>query len=517
VSALGSFFARAMAALGGPQVATVIVVGGIAVGAIGGGAMASGVLGGGKSGAAGGQLAVYPCPNQGPALARVDSGQQLLVTGRLADGSWLRIHLPTPGRTEGWVQSTPLTVNGSIDTLPVVTCAPVTAVASPDVVPQESLTAIVNATPTPEPPPSASAVPPSSGPTPTPSAHPSVAGLVASTRTVSYDQGSYCPTAVKTVTFSVRASGASGIASVTLFWRAPGASAFAQAAMSRTGGTATSGTWQASLDTTANGLTKAGALAFYAIAKDATGVTSRIPPSGAGSVTVAVCANTGPSIAATAAAGSRMYSDPFGLGCTPTTSDITATVQDPQGVKSVTLFFRRGSGSWSSKPMNNTTVPPRWYANLDTLGDKIPVGTLSWYIRAVDGKNAVSQSRTVSVTILLCKDKTAPVVGPIYPKPDTIRSSGDNACTASRSATIQVLATDPESGVKSVTLWYRFGAGGTARGLRMTAVPGGGWQVTMDGPNLKLKVGSYDLWAVAVNGTGGSTKSALGALMVVMC
>ena len=38
----------------------------------------------------------------------------------------------------------------------------------------------------------------------------------------------------------------------------------------------------------------------------------------------------------------------------------------------MTLFYRRpGSSTYSSKPMDNATIKGKWYANLDTLGDKI--------------------------------------------------------------------------------------------------------------------------------------------------
>jgi hypothetical protein len=406
VSALGVFLSRAVATLGGPQAAGAIVVGGLVVGAVGGGAIASGVLGGGHTGTSGGTVGVYPCPNQGPALVTVAGGQQLLVTGRLADGSWLRIHLPSPGRSEGWIQATPLTVKGSIDSLPVVTCAAEAVVPPPDVVPLESLTAVVNATPTPEPtaPPSSA---PTSGPTPTPGPHVSIASLTPSTRTVSYDQAAYCPTAPKKVTISVKAADSAGVTGVTLSWRGPSGGSFTQTPMTRTGGTAKSGTWQVTLDTTANGLTSAGSLAFYAVATDGAGTTARVPTSGASSITVAICANTGPTITAASSGGSTLFYDPLGAGCQPSTTNITAVVKDPDGVASVTLFYRRpGSVGWSSKPMDNQTIPGKWYANLDTLGDKITIpkslGTLSWYVKATDGKGKSSQTSAKSTTIRRC-------------------------------------------------------------------------------------------------------------------
>jgi len=407
MSAIGGAFARGVASLGGPQIAAAIVVGGIVVGGLGGAYVAS--RSSGSSAVPSGELAVYPCPDQGPALMSVKGGQKLLVTGRTEDGTWLRIHYPLPGRTEAWVQTSPLTVDGATASLPVVTCQPELAIASPDAQPGPTLTAVANFAPSPPPavatPTAAPTASPSAGPTVVQNAKPSLTALAASTSKISYDTASYCPTAVKKVTVKVKASDASGLTGVMLFWREPGAATYAQSAMARTAGSANSGTWQVTLDTTANGITRAGKLAFYTVGTDTAGATGRLPASGASSITVAVCANTGPTITSVSPrSGSTLYLDPLGAGCSPTTTNITAAVKDGDGVKSVTLFYRRpGSSTYSSKAMDNQTVPPKWYANLDTLGDKVAqTGTLSWYIKAVDDKNVASQTKTASIKIRRC-------------------------------------------------------------------------------------------------------------------
>ena len=448
MSAVGAWLARAFASLGGPQTAVAVLVAGVVAGGLGGYAITNSQR---ASSPTANAVAVFPCPNQGPALLTVAGGQQLLVTGRLADASWLRIHLPEPGRTEGWVKAGPLTVNGSVDSLPVVSCEAVAGPPSPAIAPYESMTAVVNATPSPGPTPTPS---PSPTPSPTPNAHPVVTALTASTGKISYDQGSYCPTAVTKVTFSVKASDASGIASVALWWRAPGASRFTPAAMTRTAGTATSGTWQASLDTTANGLTTAGNLNYYALATDTAGATTQLPSPGSKFITVAICSNTGPSITSvTSSSGSSLYWDPLGVGSCQTATNITTAVKDIDGLKSVTLFFRRpGSSTWSSKAMDNQTVPGKWYANLDTLGDKIsipspPTGTLSWYIKATDNKNLASQTRTSSTTIRRC-DSEATFDG-VFP------TSSAYSCTTA-TISIATYANDrdqPENGLKVVFYW----------------------------------------------------------------
>jgi hypothetical protein len=459
MQAVSSWFARALAALGGPAPAAVILVAGVIVGGVGGVMVTSG-----SSTASGGTVSVYPCPNQGPALLTIAGGQQLLVTGRTADSAWVRIHLPTPGRTEGWVEAGPLTINGSLDTLPVASCGAVAGAPSPRILAVPSLTAIVNAPPSPGPTPTAT---PTSVPSPTvssipsPSASPSaspgppaLAKLAASARTISYDQGSYCPNAVKSVTISVTATDAAGVSAVTLFWRAPGAAAYRQTPMSLHSGTAANGVWQVKLSTATDGITKAGTLAYYAIAANASGGSARIPLTGSSTIAVAVCANTGPTITSVASsAGSSLYWDPLGVGTCQTATDITAAVADVDGVKSVTLYFRRpGSATWSSKPMDSQTVAGKWYANLDTLGDEIPIatppnGTLSWYLKAVDGKNASSQTKTASTTVLRC-DSRASFDG-VFPTSQTY------SCGAAR-IQIGTYANDPDqpnNGLQVVFYW----------------------------------------------------------------
>ena len=397
MSAAGGLLSQVVGGLGGAQTAVMLVVGGLVVGAATGGAVSSGVFSGGSA-TSDAELSVYPCPDTGPALFTVPGGQKFLVTGKTDDGSWLRIHNPLPGRTEAWVQANPLTVNGSLADIPVAECAPEVA-AQAWVGPAPSLTAILNNSRCPSPTPVPSA-------TPVPNARPSLTGLTTSTGKISYDTGSYCPTAVKKVTFKVKASDTSGIEGVSLFWREPGAATYAQSSMSRTAGTAKSGTWQVTLDTTANGITKAGKLAFYAVATDTAGATRRIPTKGADNITVAVCVNTGPTIKSAASSVDPLFWDPLGVGKCKTATSISAAVSDVDGLASVTLFFRRpGDAAWSSKPM--TLRSGKWSATLATSPKENwipdpPTGNLRWYIKAVDKTGLDSQTKTASITVRRC-------------------------------------------------------------------------------------------------------------------
>ena len=97
MSAFGAAVGKAVGAIGGPQVAAAVLVGGLVVGGLAGGIVARGPSG--QPAQASGKLSIYPCPNTGPAWASVSSGQKFLVTGKLADGSWVRIYWPLPNRT----------------------------------------------------------------------------------------------------------------------------------------------------------------------------------------------------------------------------------------------------------------------------------------------------------------------------------------------------------------------------------------------------------------------------------
>ena len=111
MSAFGTAVGKVVGLGGGPQITAALLLGGLVIGGAAGGFIASGP--GGSQGTAGAQLEIYPCPDQGPAIAKVSSGQQMLVTGKTADGAWLRIFFPAPGRTEGWVQAQALKLDSS--------------------------------------------------------------------------------------------------------------------------------------------------------------------------------------------------------------------------------------------------------------------------------------------------------------------------------------------------------------------------------------------------------------------
>lgn len=107
------------------------------------------------------QLALVACPNTDIVVARVTSGQSMLVMAKSGDGSWLELYIGEPGVDSGWAPAADLRVSDSLDSLPVRGCE----VAAASLAPGETPTPTPEATPTPTPLPSGVTPPP---PTPTP-------------------------------------------------------------------------------------------------------------------------------------------------------------------------------------------------------------------------------------------------------------------------------------------------------------------------------------------------------------
>ena len=500
MSAIGAALAKGLAALGGPAPATAILVGGLVVGAIGGG-IAAANAGGGQGVTSTGKLAVYACPATGSPLLTIPGGQRLLATGRTEDATWLRIHYPDPGRSEAWVEAGPLTTTGSIADLPVAACAPEPIVLVPSFQPFLGLTAVQDNPPTE--PPSGEPVP-----TPTPTAtsiiarneRPGLSALTSSERRISYDTGDYCPNAATSAAFRVRATDDQGVQSVALFWRKPGSGAFARAPMTRTSGGERNGTWQATLDTQRNGITQAGSLAYYAVATDTDGATRRLPGNGSSAIQVERCENEGPDISSVRSlSGNRLWWDPQGAGTCQTATDITAIIKDVDGVVGATLFFRRpGSSSFDSKPMNNQTIKGRWYANLDTLGDKIGKGTLRWYIRATDREGLASRIDTRDITVREC-DGAPPVIGGF----NVSNTDISYPPCGPQNTTVSFDVTDALSGVDSVRMRVVNAQTGALVGTQTASRSGGLWRTAWSSNGLPL--GTFRVEVRAVDNAGNDT------------
>lgn len=111
-----------------------------------------------------GELAIVACPGSGPALALVDPGQRMLVTGRSADGAWLRVFVPGPAANDGWAPAFSLNLLADGAALPTGDCEAYTQTATPVATATESAMPTPSPTPTPQP----ATAPPTPLPTPTP-------------------------------------------------------------------------------------------------------------------------------------------------------------------------------------------------------------------------------------------------------------------------------------------------------------------------------------------------------------
>jgi hypothetical protein len=155
---IGSLFAQR-----GVQVITA----GILSGAVGGSTLvATGLVPVGAREATPPTVELVACPGSGPVLARVTSGQSLLVTARSEDGQWLEVYIGAPGVAHAWAPAVDLSLQSGGDSLPVDDCsAPATPVPA-TAAPTPLVTAVI-ATATPAPTPSSG---PSPGPSPSPTA-----------------------------------------------------------------------------------------------------------------------------------------------------------------------------------------------------------------------------------------------------------------------------------------------------------------------------------------------------------
>jgi hypothetical protein len=396
-------------------------------------------------------------------IGTIPRGEKVLVTGRSADGGWLQVFYPGPAFDRAWTRAGPLRLEADASGLRIAACeaaptpsprptpeASTAVVSSPEASPspEPSPSAAPSPSPSPSPAPSAKPTPtPTPTPRPTPNAVPSITGLTTTTKTLSYDQGAYCPTAPKSVTFTLKASDAGGIATATLFWRKPGAPSYVAAPMTLAGGSAQNGTWRATLDTKANAITTAGRLTYYVAVRDSDGAQTRSPATGTQVITVTVCVNTGPTFTSGPSAGdSTLYADPRNVGCgSPIGTEIRATIADIDGVKSATLVFTDQAGTIVERPMAGF-AGDLWTSSINANDDGTQAGgTFTWHVVAVDGKDAQTTSDPQSIRVIRCD--TPGRVGASLSSPP-LNADGINSwgrCPSPVSVVFSITAFDPDS------------------------------------------------------------------------
>jgi hypothetical protein len=224
-------------------------------------------------------LALVDCPGSGSVVAAAQPGDQMLVTGRSADGSWLRIYVPGPAG-DGWVPASRVNLLADGSTLPVAGCSQVAAATG-----SPAPTAMPTATPIPPPTasPTATAKPiakptaaPTASPTPTPTPNPGPRFTtqpysdVATMNTNPLGTGS-CAYALGTG-LTTKATDADGVSAIQLWVRKPGATSYRRFSHDFTHNGAT---WNDFINAKDDGVTTAGTLSWYALAIDGTGAQTK--------------------------------------------------------------------------------------------------------------------------------------------------------------------------------------------------------------------------------------------------
>jgi hypothetical protein len=212
--------------------------------------------------------------------------------------------------------------------------------------------------------------------------------------------------------------------------------------MSLASGSAQKGTWTATLDTTANGITSQGTLAYYAIVLDASGAKAKSPATSALAIPVSVCVNTGPTFTNGPSAGdSTLYADPLQVGCgSPIGTEIRATITDIDGVASANLVFTDQSGATITRPMQGF-AGNLWTSFINANDDGTQAGGgFTFHVVAVDTKGATTTSDSQSIRVVRCDTEATFDFGAA-----TATVYNDPACTPT-SVTIPVFASDRDNG-----------------------------------------------------------------------
>jgi hypothetical protein len=257
-------------------------------------------------------LAIRGCFNTGSVVAVAQAGEQMLITGRSADGAFLRVYVPGPAAREGWIPAGSVDLLADGATLPVAGCAEVAA-ATGTPGPTANATAVVTpgptptATGTPMPTPKANqtagptagatvrpttkpTTAPTATPPPTPTPTPNVGPVFTSpptarpTTIASIAAGStaYCPYA-RSARIVTAVEDPDGVASVQLWVRKPSTRTYVRLSHDFV---ASGSTWVGTIDTVKDALPAPGSYAFRAVAVDTKGASTT---SASSSITIIRC------------------------------------------------------------------------------------------------------------------------------------------------------------------------------------------------------------------------------------
>jgi hypothetical protein len=379
-------------ALGGGANSVVQLVAGGLSGVLGMSALiATGVVAPSPPAAGPQTLALVGCPGSGSVVAVAKPGDQMLVTGRSADGAWLRVYVPGPVGNDGWVPATALNLLADGSSVPVADCdvAAATATPGPTAVPASATpTATATATATAKPTPT-----PTATPTATPNPGPVLAGLKASRSTIVASRAGHCVGDPASLSISVTATDSDGVASVTLYWKPAGSSTYRSKAMAATGIV-----WKATLSTRVSGdqLTVKGTVAYYVVASDAgSGPSQTRSPASTKSFNVALC-NRAPTIGDVNIPGQVWTTYPY--SCVDNFTVVAAGVVDPDddAISGVVFWYKAyGMKSYASAKLAADPGVPGFYSgpvsNAKWPAMDVSSYSMPWYFTATDTLGATGK------------------------------------------------------------------------------------------------------------------------------
>ena len=292
------------------------------------------------------------------------------------------------------------------------------------------------------------------------------------------------------VAVSANIADATGVASATLYYRVTGAGSWSTAAMGNTSGD----TWSA--DIPAGSVTTAGVDYYiYAIDSAATpnsGTDPSSAPTTYHNFTVSSSDTAGPSITHTAVT-TLDYGDDL---------VITATITDTSGVASATLYWALDMGGFSTISMSNTSGDT-WQAAVP--GASITSGTVevNYYIEATDTIPNTSTEPSGGAS----SPNDVTVVYPDTTPPTVTIGSITSPHTAGTDLPVSVTASDTESGVTGVVVYYR--TQGTSTWFSVTA-SGSEPDFSATIPGASVEEPAIEIYAEATDGatpvnTGTST------------
>jgi hypothetical protein len=227
------------------------------------------------------QLTLVGCPGSGSVVAVAQPGEQMLVTGRSADGLWYRIYLPGPVAGEGWVRTDSIELLADGGALPVGTCGEVAAAIGIPASPSPSPTAAPSATPTAAPPSTSATASPTPtpisavAPTPTAAPTPNVGPVFSAQPAVGLATIAFKPfgtgSCATSTSVTTTATDPDAVAQIQLWVKKPGAASFVRLSHDfvRAGST-----WTNSINSAKDGIAAAGTLSYYGVAIDSKGATT---------------------------------------------------------------------------------------------------------------------------------------------------------------------------------------------------------------------------------------------------